>query len=215
MFFRAAVGLLAGLVFSFAAAIAAERAVVAHGGNIFLNESNGQSRQLTSSGRDSAPRLSPDGKWVVFVRTLFGKKISTGSDEVDAAELWQIQANGKQPTLLVRPRESEKPEELIAGFDNLQFSTDGRLVYFVTSAWATSGAVHVVDTTKAKERFVLPGNNLEVITIGKYRDCLLVQQHRYFLGAGSFDWFWLFRPDGTEVGPIGEETERFKELYGK
>ncbi|HMJ06389.1 MAG TPA: hypothetical protein VK474_09070, partial [Chthoniobacterales bacterium] len=134
-------------------------------------------------------------------------------DQVAVSELWRIGGNGKEPTLLVRSRTSDQPEKIIAGFDNLQFSTDGRLIYFVSPAWATSGAVHVVDTTNAQERFVLPGNELEIVPSGKYRDCLLVQQHRYFLGGGSFDWFWLFRPDGKEVGPVGEETENFKETY--
>ena len=42
-----------------------------------------------------------------------------------------------------------------------------------------------------------------------------MNQHRYFLGPGSYDWFWLFRPDGTEVGPVGEDTEDFKSLHVK
>ena len=50
---------------------------------------------------------------------------------------------------------------------------------------------------------------------GEYRDFLIVQQHRYFLGGGSFDWYWLFRPDGKEVGPIGENANNFKDLYLK
>jgi len=203
-------------MFQFASA--AEPIVEAKDGNIFLRSSEGEAKQLTTSGRDSAPVLSPDGRWIVFVRALPGKTISTGSGVKDAAELWQISASGKEPTLLVSPREAEKPveeggnmENVIANLDYVQFSSDGRYVFFVTPAYATSGAVHVVDTTNRKERFLMAGGGLEVIHSGKYRDCLLVWQHRYFVVGGAYDWFWLFRPDGKEIGPVGEDATDFKE----
>ena len=182
-------------------------------GNIQFTDKSGKMTALTSSGRDSDPLLAPDGKWVAFVRKVDGKKIATGSDEMEPTELWQVRVDGKEPSLLLRCRESEKMESAIAGFENLQFSTNGKLLYFVTPAWATSGAVHVVDTTNRKERYLFPGNNLKLVPSGEYKDCLLVQQHRYFIGGGSYDWFWLLRPDGKEVGPVGEDTENFEATY--
>jgi dipeptidyl aminopeptidase/acylaminoacyl peptidase len=184
-------------------------------GNIYVTDKAGKAKQLTFGGNDVEAVLSPDAKWVVFVRRTSGKMIETGSGADKPTELWQIGANGKDPTLLVRCRATEKIEDLIAGFEKPQFSSDGRYVFFMTPAWATSSAVHVVDTTNAKEHFFCPGNDLEVLYSGEYRDCLVVQQHRYFLGGGSFDWYWLFRPDGKEVGPIGESINDFKDLYLK
>ena len=183
-------------------------------GNIQFTDKSGKTTAITSSGRDSNPLLAPDGKWVAFVRTVDGKKIATGSEQVEPTELWQVRVDGKEPSLLVRCRDSDKMESVIGGFENLQFSTNGKLLYFVTPAWATSGAVHVVDTTNGKERYLFPGNNLKVVPAGEYKDCLLVQQHRYFVGAGSYDWYWLLRPYGKEVGPIGEDTSNFEATYG-
>jgi hypothetical protein len=194
-------------------AIAAEPVVEAKDGNIFLRPVDGQARQLTQSGRDSAPVISPDGRWIVFVRAVPGKTIATGSGDVDAAELWQIRADGKEPTLLVAPRADENPQNLIATFQDVSFSSDGRHVFFVTPAYATSGAVHAVDTTNRKRRFVMAGSGLEVVPSGEYKDCLLVEQHRYFIGGGSYDWIWLFRPDGKEIGPVGESSANFKETH--
>jgi hypothetical protein len=34
---------------------------------------------------------------------------------------------------------------------------------------------------------------------------LIVNQHRYFLGGGSYDWYWVFSPNGKEEGPLGPE----------
>lgn len=183
-------------------------------GNIQFTDKSGKTTALTSSGRDSNPVLAPDGKWVAFVRKVDGKKIATGSDEFDPTELWQVRVDGKEPSLLVKCRDSEKVESLIGGFENLQFSTDGKLLYFVTPAWATSGAVHVVDTTNREERYCFPGSDLKVVPKGEYKNCLLVQQHRYFIGGGSYDWYWLLKPDGKEVGPVGEDTSSFEATYG-
>src|SRR4051812_38055552 len=184
-------------------------------GNIQFADNSGKITALTSSGRDSTPVLAADGKWVAFVRKVDGKKIATGSDEVEPTELWQVRIDGKEPSVLLHCRDSQKPESVIAAFENLQFSTNGKLLYFVTPAWATSGAVHVVDTTNRKERYLFPGSDLKVVTSGEYKDCLLVQQHRYFIGGGSYDWFWLLRPDGKEVRPVGEDTSNFEATYGK
>lgn len=183
-------------------------------GNIYLRDDAGQERQLTSSGRDSNPVLAPDGKWVAFVRALPDKKIESGAGAHDAAELWQVRSDGKEPLMLVRTRGADKMENVIAGFQDVQFSSDGRLVYFVTPAWATSGAVHVVDTTNRKERFVVPGDALRVLHSGDYRDHLLLAQHRYFLGGGSYDWFYVFTKDGKEVGVVGEDTDNFLGAHG-
>jgi len=204
------------LVLCFSAVTSAlSQGVSVKDGNIQFTDKAGQTTALTSSGRDSGPILAPDGKWVAFVRKVEGKKIATGSDELHPTELWQVRTDGKEASLLVKCRAAEKPESLIAGFENLQFSTNGKLLYFVTSAWATSGAVHVVDSTNRKERYLFPGSDLKIVTSGEYKDCLLVQQHKYFVGGGSYDWFWLLRPDGKEVGPVGEDTENFLATNGK
>ena len=197
------------------AAPAFAQSVSVKDGNIQFTDKSGQTTALTSSGRDSQPVLAPDGKWVVFVRKVDGKKIATGSDEVDPSELWQVRTDGKEAMLLLKCRDSEKPEGIIAAFESLQFSTNGKLVYFVTPAWAVSGAVHVVDTTNRKERYLFPGSDVKAVPSGEYKDCLLVLQHRYFLGGGSYDWYWLLRPDGKEVGPVGETTENFEATYSK
>jgi dipeptidyl aminopeptidase/acylaminoacyl peptidase len=203
-----------GCVLSFALLEnAAPQSVFVQNGNIYLADKAGGSRALTSSGLDSQPIVSPDRRWVVFVRGTPGKAISTGSADSPATELWQTGADGKNATLLVRGRGSDKTEAVLANFSKPKFSSDGRYVFFLSDAWATSGAVHIVDTTNRKEHFVCPGNDLDVVPSGEYRDCLLVLQHRYFIGGGSYDWYWLLRPNGKEIGPVGESTENFKATY--
>ncbi|HEY6071487.1 MAG TPA: hypothetical protein VIU85_08955 [Chthoniobacterales bacterium] len=203
-----------GIAIAFSGQAGAQKVSVQNG-NVVLATAGGENKRLTNFGHDSEPVLSPDKKWIVFARTSPGKRIATGSGEGDETELWQIRVDGKEPTALVHSKQSDKMETLLAGFSNPRFSSDGKLVYFLSEAWTTSGALHVVDTTNGKEHFVCPALEFEVVPSGEYRDHLLVQQHRYFIGGGSYDWFWLIKPDGKEVGPVGEDTENFKAPYLK
>jgi Tol biopolymer transport system component len=107
---------------------AAAQSVSIKAGNVCFTDSSGRIKQLTSGGHDSKAVLSPDGRWVVFVRAGSGEKIQTGADNYEPTELWQIGVNGKDPTLLVRCRNSQNVTDVIARFDSLQFSADGRYV---------------------------------------------------------------------------------------
>ena len=62
--------------------------------------------------------------------------------EEPPAELWQRDAQGKHSELLLRTHNAQDIKNVVAGFENLKFSTDGKLVYFTTPAFATCGAVH-------------------------------------------------------------------------
>lgn len=184
-------------------------------GNIFIADADGTRKPLTNTGHDSAPAISPDGKLVAFVRATPDKIVATGSGDVEATELWLVGSDGRKPVLLVSGRESQDMKQVIGGILGAQFSPDSKRLYFVCSAWAASGAVHVIDLATKKERFFTDGSGLEVVPNGDYKGALLIQKHKYFLGGGAYDWFWLVRPDGKEEGPVGETTDNFKSTFVK
>jgi WD40 repeat protein len=192
-------------------AAAADR-VYAKDGNVFI-ELNGAARQLTTTGRDAEPVLSPDGKHVVFTRLadrLAGDDQGIGTDCDGAAqsdEIREIDADGSDETLLVHGHAAKEPQEQLCGFQAKQFNADGSRLFFLSAAWATSAALHVYDLGTRTTRFVLPANDLLVLTFCKdeYRDGLAVEQHRYFVFGGSYDWYWLYDATGEkEIGPLGE-----------
>lgn len=189
------------------------RTVIEEKGNLVLAEANGEKRKLTSSGQDTQPSLAPDGKALVFVRTGSGSKLQSASGEVDANEIWWMDVVSGRSRRLVRSSASDDPKKFLGALQAPQLSPDGKTVFFLSAAWATSSAVHAVDVATGAVRFIAAGNSLEVIPQGEHRGRLIVQVHKYFLGGGSYDWFWLLEPDGREVGPIGEDERNFRELY--
>ncbi|MBZ5590032.1 MAG: hypothetical protein LAO05_15870 [Acidobacteriia bacterium] len=175
-------------------------------GNIWITASSPGSRvQLTRTGRDRDPSLSSDHSLVVFVRGTPGKNVDGPVGEAEATELWLVHADGREPRLLVSGGTHEGSNGVpVADFRSPQFSPDGAQVYFLSIAAVVSGAVYTVDLKGQRLREVCAANSLRVVRQGTYAGDLIVQQHRYYLGGGSYDWVFLVKPDGSEIGTLGD-----------
>lgn len=174
-------------------------------GNVVFSSRWNQRRQLTQSGKDSNPVLSPDGNWIAFTR--MGDHSNDGDDAspncksgAKADELRRIRVDGSREELLYRGRKDEHGN--ICSFDTKQFTSDGRYIYFLSPGWVTSYALHRFDFQTKSAEFVTDANNVIVLNDcnnAEYRDGLLVLQHRYFVGGGSYDWYWLYKRDEHDV----------------
>lgn len=121
-------------------------------------------------------------------------------DGFQPSELWQVDSNGRHPTLLVRCHDSFDGDmsNVVAQFNELRFSPDGRLVYFETPAWATSGALHVVDTTTCREHFICAGG------IKSFRGSFLVVVETVYKGNGHQYQRFLLTPEGREISTLSQ-----------
>jgi hypothetical protein len=217
---RVLLAILMALVWIDGASAQSAKSVSVVKGNIVI-DIGGQRRMLTRLGRDADPALSPDGTFVVFTRTD-GKPPSDDPMECKTGlpgdQLRRIAIDGAGDRLLVAARAGDKPPQQLCGFDRKQFSADGRRLYFLSPAWTTSSALHVYDFTARSVSFVAPANDLVVLSFckGEHRDQLLLNQHRYFIGGGSYDWYWLFdRAGRKEIGPVGTDADTHEAIVEK
>lgn len=191
-------------------ALAAPRVSVENGNVVFEND--GVKNQLTTSGRDSEPALSPDGRFVAFTRGPAQKASDEECHDGAAADaLMRIGIDGKGETTLLRGRAGKTPQSRLCGFTAKQFNSDGRLLYFLTPGWVTSGALHVYDFKAHTERFVVDASGLLVLGAcrNEHKDRVAIMRHKYFVFGGSYDWYWLYDPrTRREIGPLGEIDEK-------
>src|SRR5918996_2993446 len=84
-----------------------------------VTTANGETRQLTNGPRDSSPRWSPDGKYLVFMRA------PEVSGRVEPAQLFMLAMSGGEPFQFTT---------LTRGAGGPQWSPDGKMIAFYNSA---------------------------------------------------------------------------------
>ena len=195
----------AGAVFVLTTTSALGQSVTFDKGNLWFTDGAGRKAQLTRSGSVLEYDLSPDSKWVAFRRGV-GRTDVGFTDEltVEASEIWIVQTDGHNARRLIKSEPCSGPHN--CDLFNLmapQFSIDGRTLFFEAQCYATDDCIQSIDLRTGRRAMISGGGGLTVIKEGQYRGNLMIHQHRYFLCGGSYDWFYVVKPDGKEVGPMG------------
>ena len=115
----------------------------------------------------------------------------------------------------VNELESDDPYKNLTGFSKPRFSLDDSKVYFLSYAWTTSPAIHELNLSTGKTRFISDGYGLIVIPQGKYAGDLIANRHEYFNGGGSYDWYWIIDPKTGKIvdDPIGDSLGDFFDIW--
>lgn len=179
-------------------------------GNIYYTKNSGRTIQITHSKKDSSPIFSINQEKIAFVRT--GNEIVPATCDADTRygnQVWIYDFSTKKERLLVANNfKCDEPKKKIIDPTDLCFSPANKSLYFITSAWTTSGALHKVDINNAHQHYIAPANEFEIVSKGENKGDLIVYQHRYFVGGGSYDWYWLLNSEGKEEGAIGPEITK-------
>ena len=175
-------------------------------GNIYYRGADGKLRRITEGGRNHSPAVSPDGAQVVFVRDAVDyseyNDFTRSGPATRVMQLWVANlATGETHLALDSP--VEVGGRKYSGFYAPQFSGNGHQIYFMVQSSASSGSVLRVATLGGQPSYFAEALDFAVIPAGQYKDDLIIQQHRSKLAMGYYDWFYLFRPDSSEVGVIG------------
>ena len=183
--------------------------------------------------------LSPDGKIIAFIKStkniipndcqtfsnsdanpaidpVTGLTIDSDQDKnADyAQQIWIYDVKSKKEHLLVGSNFSCKnPEKQMLDPQQLQFSPNGKKLYFMATGWVTSAALHVVNVDGKNEHYLIPANKYSIVPKGQYKGCIIAWQHRYFIAPGSYNWYSLYSPSGKKIGSLGREVTKDQKEY--
>lgn len=176
--------------------------------NIFASNLIDQKKllELTQEANDDDQVMSPNGRWLAYVKTsnfiVPSDCFYSASKGEHGEEIWIVDLKKMKKRLLVANHFTcGDVTEVILHPEHLEFSPDSKTLYFQTSAWVVSGAIHAVNVDGKNLRFVTDGNEYSVVRAGPYKGNLIVNQHRYHFGkeVGSYDWDWLYTPKGKLI----------------
>lgn len=139
---------------------------------------------------------SPSGKQAVFAAV---PDASPGPD--CPTELFELDLEAVTLLRLLQAQAGAlDPETDLSCFYDPKYSADGLQIYFITPAWATSGAIQAYDRTTGKVAFITDGGPYLVIGSGPHKGMLLVVRRKY--------------PDNLDDGAY-EEIDLVDPLSGK
>lgn len=147
--------------------------------------------------------VAPGGKVVFYIMSLPGKdSMGNPRSAIEAG----INENSSFRILLASTPSNDLKANL-TDFSHLSLSPNGKTLYFQTSAWATSAAIHSLDIATKKTSFVTSGEIACVVLGGEFQGDLVVEQHRYFIQGGSYNALYLYNPTGKLIGPVSQGTD--------
>jgi hypothetical protein len=186
---------------------AAAESLREQGGDIFYVGDDGQSHQLTMSRNNGGAVLSPDGTRVAYLHIR--PKAERDHVVFRGKEIWLMDVTGSNARCLLKTLVDDGSAEAnLAQFNSLAFSVVGDRVYFLSQGWMTSDALHVLDVTTGKQKYLADGNSIFVIPSGRYADHLIVEQRHYLEEGGASNDYWLLTAAGKEVKVTGKTIKQ-------
>lgn len=190
--------------------------VIVKDSNIFIQDDHGVLKQITFKGQDSNASLAKNKKFVVFLRTVKNTLVKEEGDLVideTAIMLYDLRISSEK-TLVQGCKfdgtgsspfdyaDSEKyPFSGLCNITTPLLSSDDQRVYFETTAWTVSEAVHYCMISSGKIVFFHSGSLNEVYLDGN----LSINITDIEKNKGRYYQDWLFDKNGKAIKALGKK----------
>lgn len=175
-------------------------------GEVFYRADGGATRQISTGKHNVGAVLSRDGKFAAFVHD------ASADHATGESELWLADISAKTARCILHSKTHNDPKKNLTHLNNPVFSLDGKSIYFLSSAWATSDAIHRIEIATQQQRYVTDGNSLSVIAQGKYAGHLVVSKHEYVPGGSSVENFCQVSPAGRKIKCFGSSEQNWRRV---
>ncbi len=162
--------------------------------------------------------ISYNKEWVVFVEPFHQDNLPEACEDLSRDQhsidrLWIYDVKHHVSRLLISPNLScTDPKSVIVQINQVGFSPDDKTLYFQTTAWKISGALHAVNIDGKNLRYLQPSKDFFVISEGPFIGDLAIAQWNDFFpyDKAGYVWYFAFTPDGkTKIDAIGPDLSSF------
>lgn len=179
--------------------------VAVSGGDILLYEDPNKAIALTHSGRDFDPWLSPEHDVVLFVRA--------SREDVFRTSVYEMELKTRREMeIFAGPIRTSQGE--VGYLGEPSFDKGRRTLFVLAKTGVTTGELYAVDLRTRAARLVAPAASYDVILSGSFAGDLLLYQRKRSITGYVYYVYWLYTPEGGDLGMAGPDTLDIEPLVG-
>ena len=167
-------------------------------GRVVVEDSSGHVTELTQTGLDSEPWLSPDGQTVVFLR-----QAGQAAEDMFNTSVFKIDMRTRTTKLLYRgPAKYQGRESSYFGRPELDESQS--TLFLLSNEYATEGALIAIRLADGQVRLISDHvAGYDVVECPKVRGDLIALKRHLDVFDRPYFLYWLYSPSGKELGLAG------------
>lgn len=180
-------------------------------GNIYAQDGKIYFHQVTKSGLDTLPSLSKDRHFLIYLRHQQSGEINLTQiiryDLRTSTEEVLVQASEDNPnvsTSISYANSDNYPFSCLGDIMNMKLSPDNERIYFETTAWTVSHAIHYYVISTGQIYFFHSGDLNEIYPNGMLNIQTTDLAFDKKGNSARYVQYWLYDSDGKKIKPLSK-----------
>lgn len=180
-------------------------------GNVYVQYGKMYFHQITKTGLDTLPALSKDRQFLIYLRYQKNNGIRLSQiiryDLRTSAEEVLVQASEDNPdvsTSISYANSDNYHFSCLGDITNIKLSPDNERIYFETSAWTVSNAIHYYVISTGQIHFFHSGDLNKIYPNGMLNIQTTDLAYDKKGNSARYVQYWLYDSDGKKIKPLSK-----------
>lgn len=182
-------------------------------GNVYVQYGKTYFHQITKTGLDTLPALSKDRHFLIYLRNQQSNGVNLSQiiryDLRTSTEEVLVQASEGNPdvsTYISYANSDNYPFSCLGEIMNMKLSPDNERIYFETTAWTVSDAIHYYDISTGQIYFFHSGDLNKIYPNGMLNITTTSLAFDKKGNSGRYTQQWLYDSNGKKIKPLSKKV---------